>query len=245
MEKTLVEGDTLLTYLREVNKQSSSDKTGGEESGNQEGSTTNSSTGAIKSTSCAHLEGILQNVRNRYSDVDKMLAQVKTRLAQHVQFKKFEKDGLEAAQNLEQWAEELKYLDSADAVELERSNESAETWLHTQIQTANQMQVLVFELLQRGTDLIQQCDSQQQPPASPSAASAAQNSFTLNELFGTDANLSGAAGSGTNGSSCSGPSTPTAAAAAAGAATASQHTLNWLKQQNALNSNLANTANAK
>lgn len=231
-----------MSYLREVNKQSS-DKTGEDSLGNQEG-TTSTGGGAIKSTSCAHLEGILQNVRNRYSDVDKMLAQVKTRLAQHVQFKKFEKDGLEAAQNLEQWAEELKYLDSADAVELERSNESAETWLHTQIQTANQMQVLVFELLQRGTDLIQQCDSQQQqPPASPSAASAAQNSFTLNELFGTDANSSsGAAGSATNGSS-SGPSTPTAAAA--GAATASQHTLNWLKQQNALNSNLANTANAK
>ena len=146
---------------------------------------------------------------------------------------KFSKDALEASQNLEQWAEELKYLDSADAVELERSNESAESWLHTQIQTANQMQVLVFELLQRGTDLVQQCDQQQQPPTSP-----AHNSLTLNELFSNDANSSSTGGNN------SGNVTPTSTGGGA-AANVSQHTLNWLKQQNALNNNSSNSVTIK
>lgn len=126
---------------------------------------------------------------------------------------------MEASQNLEQWAEELKYLDSAD--ELERSSETAESWLHTQIQTANQMQVLVFEILQRGSDLLQQ------QQFSSDANNTPTPSAVLNELF------SGAAEAAQANSPqpTSGPSTPTA-----GAATASQHTLNWLKQQNALNS---------
>jgi hypothetical protein len=126
---------------------------------------------------------------------------------------------LEASQNLEQWAEELKYLDSAD--ELERSSETAESWLHTQIQTANQMQVLVFEILQRGSDLLQQ------QQFSSDANNTPTPSAVLNELFSGAAEAAQANSPQTT----SGPSTPTA-----GAATASQHTLNWLKQQNALNS---------
>lgn len=214
VEKTLSEGDGLLTYLREINKQTANPDEG---NSNQET--------APKSSSYAHLESVLQSVRTRYGDIDKILAGVKTKLEQYVQFKQFEKDALEASQNLEQWAEELKYLDSADAVELERSSESAESWLHAQIQTANQMQVLVFELLQRGSDLIQQCEG--------AAPSSGQNSFNINDLFnGSDSS------SVTNGSS-SGPATPTA-----GAATASQHTLNWLKQQNAIN-NFASSPSQK
>lgn len=126
---------------------------------------------------------------------------------------------MEASQNLEQWAEELKYLDSAD--ELERSSETAESWLHTQIQTANQMQVLVFEILQRGSDLLQQ------QQFSTDANNTPTPSAVLNELFSGATEASQA----NSPQPTSGPSTPTA-----GAATASQHTLNWLKQQNALNS---------
>ena len=63
---------------------------------------------------------------------------------------------MEASQNLEHWAEELKYLENqADEA---RATESTESWLHNQIQTANQMKALIFEIVQRGSDLVTQLE---------------------------------------------------------------------------------------
>jgi hypothetical protein len=100
-----------------------------------------------------HLDGIVSSVRSRFNEIDSLLSGIKVKLETNLQIKIFEKDSLEASQNLEQWAEELKYLNENENEE--RTAESAESWLHSQIQTANQMQVLVFELLQRGSDLVQ------------------------------------------------------------------------------------------
>ena len=89
---------------------------------------------------------------NRYNEIEKLLVAIKSKLETNLQIKLFEKDAIEASHNLEQWAEELKYLDENQNDE--RTPDATESWLHSQIQTANQMQVLVFELLQRGSDLV-------------------------------------------------------------------------------------------
>ena len=153
--------------------------------------------------------GIISSVKNRYTEIDKLLTTIKTRLETNLQIKLFEKDALEASQNLEHWAEELKYLNENENED--KTAETAESWLHSQIQTANQMQVLVFELLQRGSDLVQHLEKN-------------ENSTSLNSL--TDI-LNGSNGNELDKSNdSSAPQPPTSA---------NQHTLNWLKQQNSLN----------
>lgn len=90
VEKTLDEGGALLAYLKEVNKhQQPSANTDDLNNSNQDSPANN--TANNKPNSYAHLENILQTIRNRYSDVDKMLSAVKAKLEQHVQFKQFEK----------------------------------------------------------------------------------------------------------------------------------------------------------
>ncbi|RMZ94451.1 Triple functional domain [Brachionus plicatilis] len=128
VDKTLAEGDSLLSYLSENNHES-------------------------KQSSQQHLDSTVQSIKSRHTDIDKLLSSLKKRLEITLQIKQFEKDALETSHNLEHWAEELKYLDEQEHED--KTAESAETWLHSQIQTANQMQVLVFELLQRGNDLVQ------------------------------------------------------------------------------------------
>ena len=117
---------------------------------------------------------------------------------------------METSQNLEQWAEELKYL-SENQNDDSRTPESTESWLHSQIQTANQMQVLVFELLQRGSDLITHLEK-------------TESATGLNLLNETSP-------------------PPSSANEQMAPPTASQHTLNWLKQQNSLNSVSKNETN--
>lgn len=231
VDKTLVEGDNLLVYLKEVNnkpEQANNDQ--------QTGDSASATNGSSKqSNSYLHLEGIVNSVKTRYNDVDKLLSTIKLKLESNLQIKLFEKDALEASQNLEQWAEELKYLDENEHEE--RSSESAESWLHSQIQTANQMQVLVFELLQRGSDLLQQSADLN---GSAKSNESASGSITLNELFNTSDTAKSASSSknatAANGSESSNPSTPTPAAA-------NQHTLNWLKQQNSLKNEANNASN--
>lgn len=154
---------------------------------------------------------------------------IRSKLETNLQIKLFEKDSLEASQNLENWAEELKYLNENENDD--RTTESAETWLHSQIQTANQMQVLVFELLQRGSDLIQVLEK------SDSSSSSLTDIYNASNNASTNNNSSNnlAVGSGDKGD-LSAPTTPTAAP--------NEHTLNWLKQQNSLN-NLSKNENVK
>ena len=141
--------------------------------------------------------------------MDALLSTIKTRLEANLQIKLFEKEAMETSQNLEQWAEELKYL-SENQNDDSRTPESTESWLHSQIQTANQMQVLVFELLQRGSDLITHLEK-------------TESATGLNLLNET--------------------SPSSVAEQVAPPATANQHTLNWLKQQNSLNSVSKNETN--
>lgn len=133
----MLEGDALLEHLKEVNPKADP------ETGKSE----------KQSNSYVHLEGIVSSVRTRYQEVDSLLGTIKTKLESNLQIKLFEKDAMEASQNLEHWAEELKFLNENQNDDA-RAPESTESWLHSQIQTANQMQVLVFELLQRGSDLV-------------------------------------------------------------------------------------------
>ena len=216
----MIEGDSLLDYLKEIgskNDQNNDNPSGASNSYKQH------------SNSYVHLEGklvylnfssdsfnkrwifagIINSVKSRYTEIDKLLTTIKTRLETNLQIKLFEKDALEASQNLEHWAEELKYLNENENED--KTAETAESWLHSQIQTANQMQVLVFELLQRGSDLVQHLEKN-------------ENSTSLNSL--TDI-LNGSNGNELDKSNdSSAPQTPTSA---------NQHTLNWLKQQNSLN----------
>lgn len=185
IDKTILEGDALLEYLKEINSKN-------DEATNKQNSYT-------------YLENIVSTVKNRYNEIDNLLTSIKHKLETNLQIKMFEKDALEASHNLEQWAEELKYLNENQNDD--RTPESTESWLHSQIQTANQMQVLVFELLQRGSDLAAYLEkTENQSPISPSS----QTASTADDK------------SKTNDSSQ--PTTPTT----------NQHTLNWLKQQNSL-----------
>lgn len=90
VEKTLLEGDSLLAYLREVGKQQQHQQQQ-QPSSDETGSQQQQDAPAQKSSSYVHLESILQSVRTRYSDVDKLLGNVRVKLEQHVQFKQFEK----------------------------------------------------------------------------------------------------------------------------------------------------------
>jgi hypothetical protein len=161
------------------------------------------------------------SVKNRYTETDNLLNSIKTRLETILQVKLFEKDALEASQNLEHWAEELKYLNENENED--KTVESAESWLHSQIQTANQMQVLVFELLQRGSELVQNLEKNENflPLTS------------LNDILLPNNNNNGKINDTTNKNSESMMLSATAPVSA------NQHTLNWLKQQNSLNQNMS------
>jgi hypothetical protein len=198
MEKTILEGDALLEYLKEAQSKI--------EEPSQSNNTNN------KQNSHAYLESIVTTVKSRYTEIDNLLTSIKYRLETNLQIKIFEKDALEASQNLEQWAEELKYLNENQNDD--RTPESTESWLHSQIQTANQMQVLVFELLQRGSDLAAYLEKTE---TSVGTNSVDENKKETGQIT---------------------PTTPTNSAS-----TASQHTLNWLKQQNSLNNNSTNNLN--
>ena len=151
-------------------------------------------------------------MKSRYNETDELLTTIKVKLETNLQVKLFEKDALEASQNLEHWAEELKYLNENEHEE--KTVESAESWLHSQIQTANQMQVLVFELLQRGSDLVQHLEKNE------TSLSDTLGNVKANEAASNQTEL---------------PTTPTST---------NQHTLNWLKQQNSLNQSLSLSPNA-
>ena len=167
----------------------------------------------------------MTSVKTRYTETDNLLSNIKARLETILQIKLFEKDALEASQNLEHWAEELKYLNENENED--KTVESAESWLHSQIQTANQMQVLVFELLQRGSDLVQNLEK-----------SEASSSLTsLNDILLPNNN------SNKTNDSTNINSEPTISPTAS--ASANQHTLNWLKQQNSLNQSMNSCSNLK
>ena len=170
VDKTVNEGDSLLDYLRELNAKNLMP----DQSLQSADQSTNTNFKQSYLNSFNHIENIVNSVRNHYSEVDKLLVCIKSKLEMNLQLKQFEKDALEATQNLEHWAEELKYLDENESES--KSSEMAESWLHSQIQTANQMQVHVFELLQRGSDLVQSLDNTE----SASNASSIENSSTEN-----------------------------------------------------------------
>lgn len=212
VDKTVMEGDTLLEYLKEVS---------GKINNNNESTASDNNNSQNKqqqySNSYMHLDGIVTTVKSRYSDIDTLLSNIKLKLESNLQIKFFEKDSIEASHNLEQWAEELKYLNENENEE--RTAESAESWLHSQIQTANQMQVLVFELLQRGSDLIQHLEKTE-----------SQSNLAIDSNPSTPAHVDENEGEENNETS-----------------NANQHTINWVKQQNNLNNKQNNemTLNAK
>lgn len=199
IEKTMLEGNALLEHLKEVNVKT-------------DGNNPNESTGSAKadkqSNSYIHLEGIINSVKTRYQDIDGLLSTIKSKLESNLQVKLFEKDAMEASQNLEHWAEELKYLEAQ--MDEARPTENTESWLHNQVQTANQMKVLIFELLQRGSDLVTQLEKSEGSVNTLSPLAEVNEKSLDGESLGSP-------------SSGNGSSTPT-----------NQHTLNWLKQQNGL-----------
>jgi hypothetical protein len=170
VDKTVNEGQALLDYLRELNGKNA------EESLNSTTTSTAASAAAAASfkqsysNSLSHIEGIVQSVRGHYADVDTLLGSLRAKLEVHAQIKLFERDALEASQHLDHWSEELRYLDDTHETEEARSSEMAESWLHSQVQTANQMQAHVFELLQRGADLVQHLEATDSLSNSSSAA---------------------------------------------------------------------------
>ena len=171
IDKTMIEGQNLLDYLKEINANKNEQSNNNNNNGNSNGDATSKQQ---YSNSYLHLEGIIASVKNRYTETDSLLATIKTRLETNLQVKLFEKDAIEASQNLEHWAEELKYLNENEHED--KTVESAESWLHSQIQTANQMQVLVFELLQRGSDLVQHLEKAENANALNSLADILPNS---------------------------------------------------------------------
>ncbi len=149
VEKTRLEGENLISYLKDVNQMLSQSTT-----------TTTATTATTNGTSFVYIENIVRAVVTRSNEIETLLANIKTRFDINLQIKLFEKDSNDATQSLEQWAEDLKTLLTNEASLGVRFKhiDSIESWLQMQIQTANQMQVFVFELLQRGTDLIQNLD---------------------------------------------------------------------------------------
>ncbi len=188
IDKTMLEGDALLEYLKEFTTKSN----------DQSDSVNSLNKNEKPSNSYIHLEGIVTSVKTRYQEIDILLGTIKGKLEINLQTKVFEKDAIEASHNLEQWSEELKYLNENQDHEVQTAI-STEQWLHNQIQTANQMQVLVFELLQRGSDLVTQLEKNE------NLTNQLEIDFKQN-----DENLN--------------------------SGSTNQHTLNWLKQQNSLNS---------
>ena len=168
----MLEGDALLEHLKEVNP-NADPETG---------------KAAKQSNSYVHLEGIVTSVKTRYQEIDSLLGTIKTKLESNLQIKQFEKDAMEASQNLENWAEELKFLNENQNDDA-RAPESTESWLHSQIQTANQMQVLVFELLQRGSDLVSNLEKTESISNLSLASDADKNGDSSAPSTPTSANL--------------------------------------------------------
>ncbi len=215
VQKTIDEGGNLLEYLKEQTFRQSSTSTAAHLA-EQAGANNEHKQ---HSNSYNHFEGIVTSIRTRYQELDKLLSSIKQKLESNLQIKMFEKDALEACQHLEQWSEELKYMDENEMSEQRLNESSTESWLQNQIQTANQMQVLVFELLQRGSDLVQTLER------SESVSSLANESVSSGSQKGVLYSESTSQQEGSQ------PSTPNASTPIA-----NQHTLNWIKQQNMLNS---------
>lgn len=129
-DKTKNEGETLLALLRESQPQA-----------------------ATQNNSYLNIESILNTIVTRYNEIDCLLNTNKACLEIYIQIKHFEKDSNEISSHLEHWYEELKFINESSDQDSKQSVENVETWLQAQIQTAGQMKGLVFELIQRGTDL--------------------------------------------------------------------------------------------
>ncbi len=149
VEKTKLEGESLISYLKDISDTPAAPS-----------SPSSPNSASTTTTPFANIENIVRTVIARSNDIDTLLANIKTRFDINLQIKLFEKDSNDATHSLEQWAEDLKTLTVNEASLNVRFKpiDSIESWLQLQIQTANQMQVFVFELLQRGTDLIQNLD---------------------------------------------------------------------------------------
>jgi hypothetical protein len=151
VEKTKNEGESLLNYLKEI---SSSDALNQQQQNQQQNQASNHQNSFI------HIESIVNSIINRYNDANQLMINIKNRLDVNLHVKVFEKDSREITQHLESWYEELKYVNenfhNAKTPQTTKDSKiSVEIMLQNQIKTANQMQIYVFELLQRGSELIQ------------------------------------------------------------------------------------------
>jgi triple functional domain protein len=145
VEKTMNEGQSLVDYLKDLLSKLSVEPL-------NEKSFLNS---------LNQIESIMNQVRTHFKDVDLIMTNLKAKLEHNLQMKTFEKDATECVHNLEQWSEELKIFDH-DSSSINISQDTAESWLHNQMQTSNQMQIHVFELVQRGSDIIQSLEQTEQ-----------------------------------------------------------------------------------
>ena len=147
VEKTKNEGESLLNYLKEI---SSSEAL--QPASIQQQASSNHQNSFIQ------IESIVKSIINRHNDVNMLIVNIKNRLEASLQIKLFEKDSHEISQHLESWYEELKYVNenfNNSKAQTNDINNTVEHLLQNQIKTANQMQSLVFELLQRGSELAQ------------------------------------------------------------------------------------------
>lgn len=205
VDKTKNEGESLLNYLNEISSSDALTTTatspnttsnGGSNGANGQSSYLNHHNSYI------HIESIINSITTRHSDISQLLINIKTRLEINLQIKLFEKDSHDTSQNLEHWSEELKYFNETNTSTTSTNNssvtttttttpnkhvDSVELWLQNQIQTAHQMQVYVFELLQRGSDILQnlekfelQINNESNNPVS--AASTQSNLKVLNSI---------------------------------------------------------------
>ena len=149
VEKTKNEGESLLNYLKEVSSSEALNQQQQQLSLQQN-----------HHNSYIHIESIVNSIVNHHNDVNQLVVSIKTRLEINLQIKLFEKDSHEISKHLEHWYEELKYVNENfnkpnQSIDV---NNTVEMLLQNQIKTASQMQIYVFELLQRGSELAQNLD---------------------------------------------------------------------------------------
>ena len=148
VEKTKNDGESLLNYLKEI---SSSEALNQQQQQQQPLNQQHNSFIVI--------ESIVNSIINRHNDVNQLVICIRTRLEINLQIKLFEKDSHEISKHLENWYEELKYVnENFNKTTTNDVNAKFEQLLQNQIKTAGQMQLYVFELLQRGSELTQNLD---------------------------------------------------------------------------------------
>jgi hypothetical protein len=145
VEKTRNEGESLLNYLKEINSSEVLNQHNQQQQSQQH-------------NSFIIIESIVNSIINRHNDVNQLVISIKTRLEVNLQIKLFEKDSHEISKHLENWYEELKYVNENFNKTNDVNNSKFEQLLQNQIKTAGQMQLYVFELLQRGSELTQNLD---------------------------------------------------------------------------------------